>query len=304
MIQAFTTILEGWVRRMHCLELRIPPLPQLITAGHTIWQPGMQHFRRSFPVYDLLIVKAGRLYMTEDDQVYELGPGELLILEPGCTHWGHRPVQTQTEIYWLHFIHPNGHRHRSSVNISWSGTLLRGCDEDLSPTEQFMVLPKHAEVDPDTVFPLLREIVSLHQSLTYDRALPLHVAYGQLLTYLQSVTQGAGKSRSRELSEQVMRYLQAHMDRPFSATALEKELHFHFDYLSRCLKKHIDMTPLQYLHHLQMVKAKWLLRQTDLRIQDIAEQVGQPNVNYFSRLFRKCTGVSPSQYRKKYVETL
>lgn len=289
---------------MDCLELQIPPLPQLITAGHSILSPGMQHFQRCFPVYDMLIVKSGQFFITEDDCSYELDAGKLLILEPGRSHWGHRPLEKHTDIYWFHFTHPQQHRTISVNGIPWSSMLLSGRDDDLKPTKQYMVLPKFASVELETVVPLLEEIVSKHQALTYGHAIQLHVVFGQLLAYLQSVTQGVGASRSQVLCDQVIRYLQANIDRPFSASRMEQELHYHFDYLSRCLKQHVSMTPLQYLHYLQMEKAKWLLRQTDDRIQDVAEQVGQSNANYFSRLFRKSTGLSPGQYRKKYAKML
>ena len=67
---------------MICLELPIPPLPQLLKVDHVLWMPGMQHYERSFHVYDVLIVVRGTLYMTEEDRPYEIGEGSLLILEP------------------------------------------------------------------------------------------------------------------------------------------------------------------------------------------------------------------------------
>lgn len=76
---------------MLCLEFAIPPLPQFVTVGHAVWSPGDRHFARTFGVYDLLLVKRGTLYMTEQDKEYAVGPGKLLVLEAGLPHAGHRP---------------------------------------------------------------------------------------------------------------------------------------------------------------------------------------------------------------------
>jgi hypothetical protein len=50
---------------MNCLELLIPPLPQIMTIGHFLPFQGTKHFDRSFALYDIIIVKDGSYYMTE-----------------------------------------------------------------------------------------------------------------------------------------------------------------------------------------------------------------------------------------------
>jgi hypothetical protein len=73
---------------MECLQLVVPPIPQFLTVGHSHWSPGGSHFSRKFQVYDMLFVKKGSLYITENGQPYEISPQKMLILEAGKTHWG------------------------------------------------------------------------------------------------------------------------------------------------------------------------------------------------------------------------
>src|SRR5690554_3998682 len=120
----------------------IPPIPQLLTVGHSYWKPGGRHFRRTFQVYDLLLVKKGMLYMTEDGRRYEIGAQKMLILEAGRTHWGHQVCDEETEIYWIHFMHPNPCKSIQAKDIHWSSILKQGTDEDIVPSKQFMFLPK------------------------------------------------------------------------------------------------------------------------------------------------------------------
>ncbi|MFS0726071.1 AraC family transcriptional regulator [Paenibacillus sp. 1P07SE] len=285
---------------MDCLELRIPPLPQLVTAGHGIWEPDTQHFRRQFDVYDLIYVKQGALYMTEEDRAYVLEDGHLLLLEAGKTHWGHRPTEVSTELYWMHFTHPHRPAVRKSGEIPWSSPLRRGTDEDLAPTDQSMFLPKSAVIDPGLLVPLLGEIVELGNTLSLHNALRWQIAGAELLGRLQRIVMAELSSRSYYLSECAVQYLRDHLAQPFDSRHMEHELHYHFDYISRCLRQYTGMSPLQYLHQLQIERARTLLVTTGLSIQEIGEQVGQPNGNYFIRLFRKHLGCPPGVYRSRF----
>ena len=57
---------------------------------------------------------------------------------------------------------------------------------------------------------------------------------------------------------------------------------------------------MDYLTDLRIGKAKELLSGEDLSVQDVAERVGYQDLKYFSKLFKKVTGVSPSDYKKLY----
>ena len=57
---------------------------------------------------------------------------------------------------------------------------------------------------------------------------------------------------------------------------------------------------MDYLTELRINKSKELLCSDTLSVQDVAEQVGYRDLKYFSRLFKKTTGVSPSDYKKLY----
>ncbi|PYI56321.1 AraC family transcriptional regulator [Paenibacillus flagellatus] len=71
-------------------------------------------------------------------------------------------------------------------------------------------------------------------------------------------------------------------------------------YFIKLFRRTVGKTPIEYLSRKRMEKAVELLRQTDRSLDDIAQQVGYMNVNYFSKVFRKYFGVPPGQFRKKY----
>ncbi len=69
-------------------------------------------------------------------------------------------------------------------------------------------------------------------------------------------------------------------------------------YLTMVFKKHTGMTIVEYLTEVRMEEAKALLRGSDLRVYEIAEQVGYRDAHYFSLTFRKQVGQTPSEYRE------
>lgn len=76
---------------------------------------------------------------------------------------------------------------------------------------------------------------------------------------------------------------------------------FHYDYLRKRFKKELGVTPLEYMTNLRMKKAETLLTAMDsggYSIGEIAEQCGYEDPLYFSRVFKKRFGCSPSRFAK------
>lgn len=76
-------------------------------------------------------------------------------------------------------------------------------------------------------------------------------------------------------------------------------------YLTKIFKDNFKVTPIQYLINYRIKQSCQLLLQSDLRIEDIALQVGFNSANYYSRIFKSVTGISPKDYRKEeHIEIL
>lgn len=71
---------------------------------------------------------------------------------------------------------------------------------------------------------------------------------------------------------------------------------YHFN---RLFKSAVGMPPSQYQIKLRIEAARRLLRESEMSIVTIANQVGYSNPSHFSRIFRKDTGLSPSEYRRQ-----
>jgi AraC-like DNA-binding protein len=84
---------------------------------------------------------------------------------------------------------------------------------------------------------------------------------------------------------------------PLSIGSVAQELFIHPDYLRQLFRQQLGESPIHYLLRKRIDYACALLRETDQPIKEIAARSGLENPYYFSRLFRKWVGKSPSEYR-------
>ena len=100
----------------------------------------------------------------------------------------------------------------------------------------------------------------------------------------------------------ITRYLQEHMGEDVSLGVLSEEFHLNPQYISQLFKNEIGVGFLAYLTNIRMEKAKKLLLSTSLSIAEVAEQAGYGDYRVFTKVFKKNEGITPSQYRRDFLE--
>ena len=73
-------------------------------------------------------------------------------------------------------------------------------------------------------------------------------------------------------------------------------------WFNRSFRSAMGTSPMKYILNIRIRNAQTLLETTDYSISVIASLVGYDNPMYFSRLFRKAKGITPSRYRKIFRE--
>lgn len=95
-------------------------------------------------------------------------------------------------------------------------------------------------------------------------------------------------------------YIAAHFREPVTLDALAEYAGLSANYFSAIFKKETGLSFVDYLAAVRMEEATRLLRTTNAGIREIANQVGYQEIRHFNRLFKKSTGMKPSEYRKLY----
>jgi len=103
------------------------------------------------------------------------------------------------------------------------------------------------------------------------------------------------------LIKEVIRYLQENYHHNLSLDHLAQQFGVSKQWLILRFKRETNATPIAYLNHLRMKKAKELLLNQQMRIGEIALACGFDTPYYFSNTFKKTYGISPTIWRKNMI---
>ena len=178
----------------------------------------------------------------------------------------------------------------------------------LSGLELLQVIP---EVSPDTKV----VIISGYAEFSYAKEAVQHHAYDYLLKPIKEedlarvMSSFVGEGSEEEgddggapgfdrLIDNVISEIREHYMEDISLTSLASKYNVSMGRLSEMIKEHLKVNFSDYIASLRIQRAKELLRDESLSIQEIAEIVGYNDYFYFTKVFKKVEGISPSKYRK------
>lgn len=120
---------------------------------------------------------------------------------------------------------------------------------------------------------------------------------------LKELMQREQKKGGEIASEQVLEIVETrYMDEALSVPMICTEIGVSSNYLCTLIKKTTGSTFVELLREKRISKAKELLENTSMRINEIADQCGFHDQYYFSHCFKKVTGISPLKYRRDFEE--
>jgi two-component system response regulator YesN len=103
-----------------------------------------------------------------------------------------------------------------------------------------------------------------------------------------------------KLIHEVVAYIQTHIRETITLREAAEHFQFSPNYLGHLLKKETGKSFNEYVISLRMEKAAQLLRDTKLKIYEIADQVGYRYMPYFSKQFRETYGMTPVQFKRRH----
>jgi len=95
-----------------------------------------------------------------------------------------------------------------------------------------------------------------------------------------------------------LNYIDFRYMEPMSLESLAVRFSVNKNYLSSRFHKEVGITVTDYINQVRIRRAADLLRSSCLSVQQVAEQCGFTDGNYFTRIFKKINGISPNEYRK------
>jgi len=97
-------------------------------------------------------------------------------------------------------------------------------------------------------------------------------------------------------------YIHSNYASEINIETLAKMSHYNYSHFCHTFKEVFGMSAVQYILSIRINKASALLSTTDMNVTEIAFASGFSDAKYFARIFKRETGLSPSQYREKMAE--
>lgn len=120
----------------------------------------------------------------------------------------------------------------------------------------------------------------------------------ELMEFLASNMKNRGKAEQDEITAALL-YINEHFREPVNLEKYAEIAHLSLGRFSHLFTEKAGISPYKYVLSLRMEEAKELLMYSSMSVSEVAVSIGIEESSYFSRIFRKCTGYSPTEYRNR-----
>ncbi|MBY9079145.1 helix-turn-helix transcriptional regulator [Paenibacillus sp. HN-1] len=271
--------------------MRIIREPKLLYAGQVSSSAGW-HFpgHKHDDLHEILYIREGSGYFTIGDRTYAVRKGDIVVYNRGVLHEERSLPDFPFGTYCCGFS-----------NIEIEGLPLdRILPDDASP----VINGGKYATEMEALMSVLFEESSMEEEgyQTICRGLLVSI-----LTLIQRIAEN-GRLQEERAGDALALSIKEYLDRNF-ANSISLQMiaeHFHVDryYLSHVFKKQYNDSPINYLINRRMGEAKRLLASTEMKVWEIAKLVGYENANYFSMLFAKFMGETPSYFKRNHRKNL
>lgn len=256
--------------------------------------------------YELYFFHGGECKYLINNQIYDLGPGDILFLDGLDLHKAH--VTGNKEDYERSVIH---------FSPEWITPVLKELNA-LFLLDTFKYLHHgllHTLVVEETheMENLITKLSWLSQTNETNKEAALEAEAKVLLIQLLFMVHKLDKTTLVELNEakgnkyfyaeKIASYLQKHFKDLISIDDISKELNLSPSYVSHTFKESTGYTVMQYLMDYRLIQAKYLIEVSgeNKTIKEISRECGFESDAHFNRFFKKKIGATPNEYKKKQL---
>jgi len=118
--------------------------------------------------------------------------------------------------------------------------------------------------------------------------------------YLNSIKDVYGEKK--QLDRAVEYINKNYTNREINLSMVSNEVSMNYSYFSQVFKEYVGENFVNYIQRLRIDKAKKLFESYDYKVYEIADKVGYEDSKQFAKVFRKITGITPKEYKDKYIK--
>lgn len=236
--------------------------------------------------FQILYIAAGKayFYFNNSSEPTIVTAGHMVIYRPKEPQRYIYYGADQTEVYWVHFTGGNvknilrSYGIKDDIRVIYTGTSF---EYTRIFKQMIQELQRHQTDYKELLVLLLQQLfISIHRQLTKEQ-----------------------KRKNEYLDKEMelaIQYFHDNYNKEISIEDYAISRGMSISWFIRNFKQYTNTTPMQYIVSIRITNAQVLLETTNYNITEIGAIIGYDNPLYFSRIFRKQKGVSPSEYRKQY----
>lgn len=257
-----------------CGTYRLYTRPKLPT-----WRP------RGRLDFQLLYIAAGKAHFHIDGEEKIVTAGHMVLYRPKEMQKYEYYGEEQTESYWVHFTGSDVTNILRSYGLTKDKKVFY-CGSDLEYKNHFRSMIKELQMCKDD-YP---EMLEIH----------LRQIFIKLHRYFNTISR-VDNSQIAEDIDKAMLYFAEHYNEDICIEDYAKEHLMSTSWFIRNFKQYTGSTPMQYILSKRIHNAETLLENEHYSITEISNIIGYDNPLYFSRIFKKIKGISPTEYRKNIL---
>ncbi|HAG97003.1 MAG: AraC family transcriptional regulator [Pseudomonadales bacterium] len=229
----------------------------------------------------LMYCSEGNGWLTLNEVEYPVHAGDLMVLPKGLPHHYRADLNTPWSLRWVHFAGSRALDYIANLHL---------------PTNCFVIaVGQHPRIisDFDTLFSVRETGYNMKALIHASQALK------QMLTYLALLSASQSRQARQPIDlENIQALMMANLAGELDLHALAEAAHLSKYHFAKRYKALTGYSPIQHFIHMKMERACYLLDTNNQPVSRVAQALGYDDPQYFSRLFRKVTGLSPRDYRK------
>ena len=234
--------------------------------------------------YQLLYIAAGKgeFYFKGSKEPTIVTKGNMILFRPGEPQVYYYYAVDKTEVYWVHFTGWKVEEYLERYELPHDKNVF------------------YTGVSPDYPWIYNQMIRELQlQRVNHEDMISLYMHH-IFITINRYIKEGREtKNDTINDIERAAHYFKDNYNKPISVEQYAAEHLMSVNWFIHSFKSVMKVAPMQYIISLRISMAKGYLENSTKNIAEISNEVGYENALYFSRLFRKYTGMTPTEYRKK-----
>lgn len=276
----------------------------LVSAFHYVFPAEFRYDGETHPGWEFVYVESGQIRVRADDATYLLKSGEMVCHKPMEFH-AIRPYHGAAAAIIFCFTCSEELMNFFNNKILFIDQRQKQYLNDIVRSASKILLPKDPLViaADGCMDPIVTaSSVDIQYVKNLIELLLLSLLSSESTERQKRIEYYAQHLQRKSLTTDIVTYLKTNLEQKILLSDIVDRFAYSPSSIKRIFKNEMGCSINDYLCDLRIEKAKELLRHQK-KMTDIAEAIGFDTVNYFSLVFKRKTGMTPSEYRQKIKES-